>query len=229
MKKVEFDYEKIILIGRRFNEYEKMFRLNDFKPNGIRILDVGSGVSSFCSEAQNLGYDVLAIDPIYINNVNYLNLKCAKDLDIVIEKLEGKEHFFIWQIFKNKNHLKNQRETAYKTFLKHYEKYQNKYYIYGYLPKIKLNDNQIDLVISSHLLFFYDNLLDYEFHKASLEEMIRICSKEVRIFPIINLDNKKSEFLNILKENEFKNYKISIERVDFEFYRGANEMLRIVK
>jgi len=41
----------IVLIGRTFDEYYRMFDLNDELLKKEEILDVASGVSSFCTEA----------------------------------------------------------------------------------------------------------------------------------------------------------------------------------
>ncbi|MFX1238651.1 MAG: hypothetical protein ACFE8P_13160 [Promethearchaeota archaeon] len=63
--KESINLDDVALIGRTFAEYEKMFRLRDFDLNSYKILDVGSGVSSFCAEANKAGFKVKALDPIY--------------------------------------------------------------------------------------------------------------------------------------------------------------------
>jgi len=65
-----------------------------------------------------------------------------------------------------------------------------------------------------------------DFHIKTITEMLRIC-KEVRIFPILDLRNEKTEvFYETI--NYFKNkYLISIEKTDYEFQKGAYEMLVI--
>ena len=117
-KKINID--KGALIGRTFEEYEKIFRLSDFKLNTITILDVGSGVSSFCAEASKKGINVRAIDPIYDYDSSDLEVKCSKDLDLIIKELNSVEYLHIWEIFRSKDDLKRQREKAYKRFIKHY-------------------------------------------------------------------------------------------------------------
>ncbi|MFX1260085.1 MAG: hypothetical protein ACFFAN_19720, partial [Promethearchaeota archaeon] len=175
-RKERINLDKIALIGRTFSEYEIIFRFIDFKNRNFSILDVGSGVSSFCAEASKIGMNVLAIDPIYDYDSIVLEDKCSKDLDLIIKELNGVEHLYIWEIFRSKDDLKKQREKAYKAFIKHYSDNKGKLYIPEKMPKTKFKNNQFDIVISSHLLFLYDHLFDYSFHKESIEEMLRICS-----------------------------------------------------
>ncbi|MFX1366165.1 MAG: hypothetical protein ACFFCE_05080 [Promethearchaeota archaeon] len=228
--KEKINLDKVALIGRTFDEYERIFRLSDFRLKNITILDVGSGVSSFCAEASNRGIKVIAMDPIYDYNSSSLEAKCSKDLDLVIKELNGVEHLYIWEIFRSKEDLKNYREKAYKQFIKHFRDNKSNLYTSEKMPKTTFKNNQFDLIISSHLLFLYDHIFDYTFHKETIKEMLRICSKEIRIFPLVNLYGRRSTFLqDFLKDPNFKNYKKTIERVDYEFIRGGNEFIKIIK
>ncbi|MFX1394079.1 MAG: hypothetical protein ACFFAH_10935 [Promethearchaeota archaeon] len=228
--KERINLDKVALIGRTFEEYEKIFRLNDFKSNNVSILDVGSGVSSFCAEASKIRMNVIAMDPIYDYDSIELEFKCSKDLNLIIKELNGVEHLYKWEIFRSKEELKKQREKAYKAFIKHYKYNRGKQYISEKMPKTTFKNNQFDIIISSHLLFLYDHIYDYSFHKESIIEMLRICSKEIRIFPLVNLYGKTSTFLQeFLNDANFMHYKRLIERVDYEFIRGGNKFLRIIK
>lgn len=228
--KEKINLDKVALIGRTFEEYERIFRLNDFKLKNITILDVGSGVSSFCAEASKRGMNVIAMDPIYDYNSSSLEKKCTMDLDLVIKELNGVEHLYIWDIFHSKEDLKNHREKAYKQFINHFRNNKNKLYASEKMPKTTFKNNQFDLIISSHLLFLYDYIFDYTFHKETIKEMLRICSKEIRIFPLVNLYGRRSTFLqDFLNDPSFKNYKTTIEQVDYEFIRGGNEFIKIIK
>ncbi|MFX1390838.1 MAG: hypothetical protein ACFE9Z_12310 [Promethearchaeota archaeon] len=228
--KERINLDKVALIGRTFEEYEKIFRLSDFKSNNVKILDVGSGVSSFCAEASKKGMDVIVMDPIYDYNASSLEVKCSKDLELIIKELNGVEHLYIWDIFRSKDDLKKQREKAYKVFIKHYRENKSKLYISEKMPKTTFKSNQFDIIISSHLLFLYDHIFDYSFHKETINEMLRICSKEIRIFPLVNLYGRRSTFVqDFLNDPDFEDYKKSIERVDYEFIRGGNEFIKIMK
>jgi len=57
---MKLDLKDFVLVGRTFDEYYKMFNISNINKNA-KILDVASGVSSFCAEARVLGYDVTAV------------------------------------------------------------------------------------------------------------------------------------------------------------------------
>ena len=60
--------------------------------------------------------------------------------------------------------------------------------------------------------------------------MLRITSKEIRIFPLLNLYGKKSIYLDdILEYLDLNDVEWTIEKVDYEFIRGGNEMLSLIK
>ena len=59
-----------------------------------------------------------------------------------------------------------------------------------------------------------------------MTEMLRI-AKEIRVFPILDLDAKKSELLDDLIDYFQTDYQVSIEKVDYEFQKNGNKMLMI--
>lgn len=75
--------------------------------------------------------------------------------------------------------------------------YNTKDYWFAELPKLPYADDSFDLVLSSHLLFVYDDRLDFAFHEASITEMLRI-GKEVRIFPLVDYKNSRVDKLENL-------------------------------
>ncbi|MDB6025077.1 MAG: hypothetical protein JWM68_1300, partial [Verrucomicrobiales bacterium] len=59
------ELNKVVLLGRTFEEYTRYFGLNLDELRGRKILDIASGVSSFCVEANEQGLETTAFDPIY--------------------------------------------------------------------------------------------------------------------------------------------------------------------
>jgi hypothetical protein len=57
--------DRVVLLGRTFEEYRWYFLLEPQELIGKTVLDVAGGVSSFCAEANKLGIKVTAFDPIY--------------------------------------------------------------------------------------------------------------------------------------------------------------------
>ena len=114
-------------------------------------------------------------------------------------------------------------------FIKDYENGKNsKRYIYQELPKLSFLDASFDLVLSSHFLFLYSEHFDLKFHIDSILEMCRVSKKEVKIFPLLDLQNQKSKYLkpilDILKD---KGFEAKLIKTNYEFQKGANELLSI--
>ena len=70
--------------------------------------------------------------------------------------------------------------------------------------------------------------MDFDFHTACLRELIRICSGEVRIFPLVGLDAKPYVYLkNIILSLKSDSINVEIVKVPFEFQKRSNRMMRI--
>ena len=57
--------DRIVLLGRTFDEYRRYFLLEPDNLAGKTVLDVAGGVSSFCAEANTRDIHVTSFDPIY--------------------------------------------------------------------------------------------------------------------------------------------------------------------
>lgn len=221
------DLKDIVLIGRTFDEYYNMFELSSLNKTE-KILDVASGVSSFCSEARALGYDVTASDRIYCFSSEELEEKCTKDLEVTMEKMIEVKDLFKWKFFKDIEDLRKHRKKAYLEFARDYKEKGSECYINTAYPISNFKDKQFDISLVSHFLFLYDEFLDYEFHKQVIKELTRIVSKEIRIFPLVNLKGEKSSFVRkLMSDKEFIANKIEVKNVGYEFLSGADEMLVI--
>lgn len=223
----KLDLKDVVLVGRNFEEYFKMFNLKEVNKKE-KILDVASGVSSFCKEATEKGYDVTSSDRIYYFSPNELEKKCGEDLNTTIEKLSEVRDLYQWEFFKDVTELKDQRIKAYKNFIEDFRQNGSEKYVYAEYPRSDFKNNQFTITLVSHFLFMYDEHFNYDFHKDTIKELMRITSKEIRIFPIVNLKGKRSSFVSeLIKDKDFHHYKIEIEKVDYEFVKGGNEMLII--
>ena len=75
--------------------------------------------------------------------------------------------------------------------------------------------------------FLYSQQLDEAFHHSSLLELCRV-AKEDRVFPLLAFGGAISPHLETSVELLCTaGHKVSIQRVNYEFLRGACEMLRI--
>ncbi len=219
----------IVLIGRTFEEYHKMFELDNL-PKNEHILDVASGVSSFCAEASAKGYNVTASDRIYTSGPLEIERKCRQDLNNVIEQLPSLVDLYIWNFFKDVRGLRTHREKAYKLFIEDFKTFGKKRYVPVQYPLTDFKDEQFSVSLVSHFLFLYEDHINYDFHRTVIKELLRITSKEIRIFPIVNLRGKKSKYVDcLMRDNDFNNLKISIRKVGYEFLKNGNEMMLIDK
>ena len=225
----KFSIDKIVVVGRSYDEYMKMFNLSLNYLKNKRILDCAAGASSFTAELSTKGYNVIATDVLYDIDPDVLEEKCENDLSKVMQTLFGVEDMYVWNFFKTPDELRKHRMATYQTFIKHYKNERSNKYIKSGLPKLPFEDNEFFLVLSSHFLFLYDDRLSYEFHRDSIQEMLRI-SKEIRIFPLIGLNGKKSLFVDKIMDSLHNNkVEVEITKVSYEFMQGGNEMMKITK
>jgi hypothetical protein len=100
-------------------------------------------------------------------------------------------------------------------------------YVTASLPGLPFEDGQFDLALVSHLLFLYSDQLDCGFHRAAVEELLRV-AREVRIFPLLALDRKPSPHVGpICTHVAGRGWGAEVRGVPYEFQRGGNEMLRL--
>lgn len=88
-------------------------------------------------------------------------------------------------------------------------------------------DDYFDIGLSSHFLLMYTSL-GYDFHIASMTEMLRVC-KEIRIFPIVDLDANGTNLIENVIGYFQKNYRTEIVNTEYEFQKGDNKLLIIRK
>ena len=102
----------------------------------------------------------------------------------------------------------------------------NRYLAYS-LPELPFEDRSFDLALCSHFLFLYPDQLSVDFHIESIREMIRV-AREVRIFPLLTLNGQTYPRIGtVYNWIEQSNHIYKVEKVNYEFQRGGNQMLRI--
>ncbi len=224
----EFKLANVVLIGRTFDEYYKLLALDDIDPGAERILDVASGVSSFCAEANSKKYNVIASDNIYEQDPRQIERKCNHDLDNILKQVSEVADLYVWKYFKDLQALEKQRRRAYKLFLQDFREFGKRRYVPVEYPITPFHDKQFTISLSSGFLFLYDKLLDYDFHKRTIIELARITTREIRIWPVVNMKGKRSTFVERLtSDDNFKHCDIFIKKVDYEFFKNATEVMII--
>ena len=225
--KPSLELSKVVLLGRIFEEYLRYFGLSENELRGKKVLDIASGVSSFCAEANAKGISVTAFDPIYELSSEEIRNRCEPDLDFVTNEI-GKVNAYKWDFYKTPEKMREYRERAYRLFLADFAKQKGERYIFGKLPHTPFRDGQFDLTLVSYFLFVYEEQFDYEFHKQSLAEILRITSGEARVYPLVNFKAERAQFIERIKqESAFTNWTFEEVQTDFEFLRNSNSYLRI--
>ena len=69
-------------------------------------------------------------------------------------------------------------------------------------------------------------VLGYDFHIQAITEMLRVC-KEIRIFPIVDLDANKSDMITDVINYFSSRYHVEIRETQYEFQKGDNKLLVI--
>lgn len=223
---MSFTLDQVVPWGRSFDEYVSMFSLteNDLSKN---ILGCGDGPASFNTELTQRGGSVISIDPIYHYSAEDIRNRLASTYEEIMDQTRANQHEFVWDTFKSIDDLGRMRMEAMENFLDDYQE-NHRRYIEAELPVLPFKDASFDLALSSHFLFLYSEQLSYEFHIQSVKELCRVAN-EARVFPILELGSRKSRHIvRVVNELASQNYSCNIEKVDYEFQRGGNEMLRIL-
>jgi hypothetical protein len=222
-----FTLDKVVPWGRSYAEYIGMFGLTEANL-GSHILGCGDGPAGFNAELTKRGGAVVSVDPVYIFDVEQIKSRIAETYETIMTQMHNNQNDYIWDVIPSVEALGEIRMSAMDSFLADFEsgKQQGRY-IAGELPALPFENGQFDIALSSHFLFLYSAHLSAEFHLQALQEMLRVAS-EVRVFPLLTLDGTVSPYLSLVSE-EFasRGFDVQINKVDYEFQRGGNQMLVI--
>ncbi|ADU29491.1 hypothetical protein [Evansella cellulosilytica] len=233
MSKVEqstkLDLERIIFIGRTYEEYVKMFLLSEKELKGKKILDCPAGACSFTAIGNDLGIDVTACDIAYDHTIEDLKTKGIQDIEHSMTLMEKVKSNYKWDYFKGIDGLRKHRLSALQDCSKDMKK-NRKRYIPVQLPSLPFKNEEFDILLSANFLFMYSDRLDYQFHIETLTELLRVTKEEIRIFPLVDLEGKRYEHLDKMIHYLTTNGCIVEEvTVPYEFQINANAMLKIKK
>jgi hypothetical protein len=225
---MSFKLENVVPWGRSLTEYRAMFNLTPVDFQGV-ILDCGGGPSSFNAEVTSKGHRVISGDPIYQFSAQEIEQRIQETYPVILAGLRDRADRFVWDEIETPEELGEVRNLAMQQFLADFPtgKQQGRYLV-AQLPALAFNDAQFSLALCSHLLFTYSEQFSLDFHREAILEMLRV-AEEVRVFPVVeNFSGETSPFLNPVCEQLRENgYAVELERVNYEFQRGGNQMLRV--
>ncbi len=225
------DIDRIAFFGRTYAEYLDIFGLEEDMLQKGRVLDCPGGASSFAYEAARKGFCVSACDILYDRSAVDLFDKGNNDIDHVFEKFDDASDLYVWDYYHSKEEVMALRRKALELFAEDYSGCPPEgRYVRAELPRLPFDDNTFSLVLSGHFLFLYGDRLDLVFHKECLNELMRVSSGEVRLFPIVGLDTKPYPHMDeIMEFLEAEGIQSEIKKVPLEFQRGANRVLILRK
>lgn len=220
--------DRIVLLGRTFEEYRRYFLLKPDDLVGKRVLDVAGGVSSFCAEANKLGMKVTSFDPIYSLPPEKIIERSEPDLESVYQAI-GSVPTYRWGYYKNPEYMRELRKRASHIFLADYTTHPERY-IAGELPRISFADSEFDLTLVSYFLFAYQDRLGYEFHRDSILEIMRVTRGEARIYPTVTFEAHPSDYIPVLQSDPvLQHFAFTEIKTDFEFLVNSNSFLRVTR
>lgn len=227
-KRSRLDLDRIVFIGRTYDEYVSMFDLDGPLLKYGTILDCPAGASSFAAEARRLGADVTSADILFDLPVEQLLTKGKADLEHVMERAARVPELYNWDRYEGPEGLRLARIRALSAFFEDYSATPDRYRR-AELPQLPFDDGQFSIVLSGHFLFTYGDRLDFDFHVACLRELLRVSSREVRVFPLVGPDAQPYPRLDeILSVLDSAGVGVEVRQVPFEFQRGADKMLRLI-
>ena len=227
MQKRGLQLDRVVLLGRTFEEYCHYFALDREELLQLQVLDIAGGVSSFTAEASALGCDVTAVDPIYRPTPEEIGTRCGPDLDHIYEAIQHLS-VYRWNWYQTPQRMRALREQACTTFLEHFRKRNHHRYIAAGLPELPFPAREFDLSLVSYFLFVYQEQLSYEFHRDSILDIMRVTRGEARIYPTVTFEGDKSKYLAQVHTDPALGH-LQFEEVatEFEFLAGSNSYLSI--
>ena len=223
-----FELKSVVPWGRSLEEYGLMFNLTE-ADLGRRVVSFGDGPAGFNAQMHALGHRVVSLDPIYGFTREELAGRIRETRDEVLAQVTRNRDNFVWTHIRDVADLERIRMGAMDRFLADYDagRREGRYVSHALPDRTSYADDAFDLGLSSHFLVLYANL-GLDFHLQSLGEMLRIC-REVRIFPLLDLNANESAVLPGLTAHFGRDYALTVEPVAYEFQRNGNRMLRVVK
>ena len=223
-----FKLDSVVPWGRNLEEYKLMFGLND-SDMSKKIAGYGDGPACFNCEMTNAGGHVVSFDPIYQFSKEEIEKRIEEVRITVMQQMKENMDNYVWTHIKGLDELEHIRMSAMKKFLSDYKQGKKEgRYVYHELPdRLPYESESFDIGLSSHFLLMYTSL-GYDFHIQSITEMLRVC-KEVRIFPIVDLDANKTDLIKDVIDYFQKDYDATIVTTEYEFQKGDNKLLIIRK
>ncbi len=222
---------QVIPWGRSFKEYRRIFALSAQDLAGV-ILGCGDGPASFNAEATRLGHCIVSCDPVYCLSAAEIRQRVQACRETVIAQVKQHRDGFLWDFFRDPDHLAECRFAALERFLADFDAGRAAgRYVTAALPTLPFANRQFSLAVVSHLLFLYSDQFDLDFHIAAVEELLRVAG-ELRVFPLVTLQRRWSPHVRpVIEHLHHRGFKAEVTVVDYEFQKAddhaGNRTMRV--
>jgi hypothetical protein len=217
--------EAVLISSRSFREYLAMFGLDSADLAGRTVVDVAAGGSDFVAAAAELGTHAVAVDAAYAVEPDLLTAQLADNTDTGLGIIDEHPDRFTWRWYGDRAARDVMRRDAAQRFT--VDRLASPgHYVAGTLPRLPFRDRAADLVLCSHLLFTWSDVLDREWHRDAILELARM-GAEVRIFPLVvqGTGDDIDWLPELCDELLGLGLNIAERQVPYEFQVGADRML----
>jgi hypothetical protein len=215
----------VLISSRSFTEYLAMFGLESSDLVGRTVVDVAAGGSDFVAAAAALAAHAVAVDAAYAVEPDLLMAQLADNTDTGLGIVDEHPDRFTWRWYGDRNTRDEMRRDAAQRFT--IDRLASPgHYVAGTLPRLPFRDRAADLVLCSHLLFTWSDVLDRDWHRDAILELARV-GAEVRIFPLVVQGTGDEIGWRPQLCDELGDLGLDVEerQVPYEFQTGANRML----
>lgn len=214
--------------ARTMEEYVRMFALSSADLS-LRILDCASGAASFTAEARAQGFNVWAVDPLYNMSTDDQTKLVELGYERAVQNIADDPTLYNWGFPASPREHSLLRRCAADAFLSHIANCKD-YYIGGRLEKLPFTNESFDLVLCSHFLFTYSSFINEEMHLRCVDEMLRVTSRFIRIYPIVGFGADATSALTVVTDEcNRRGLQWRIRDVSYHFFKSAGRMLEIEK
>lgn len=232
MNEQRYEQIGVAMTCRSYEEYVRMFDLQESDLARGMVLDVAAGGSSFTAEANARGYSAFAVDPRYGAGIQEWIAEAAQEIDTSTAKLAKVQEIFDWSYYGSLANHRAGREASIGQFAADVlNSNQKNQYIDGKLPELPFSDEQFSLILCSHFMFLYADQFGPEFHIKGILELMRICKPggQIRIYPLLSLNwEPYPELEQLLETIEANGGKAELLPSQLPFIPGSNLFLRIL-
>jgi SAM-dependent methyltransferase len=173
----------MLISSRSYDEYLAMFALDAQDLSGS-VLDCSAGAASFVTVARANGTRAYAVDPAYALSREQLARAVHDDLQRGTAIAEQHPDRFVWEWFGSREGRDRMRRAAGARFLAALAGSPS-WLVAAELPRLPFVDRSFDLVLCSHLVFTWSDVLGPDWHRAALLELVRVAGREARVFPTV--------------------------------------------